>query len=99
MKNVKRMKEIAKEWIESKLLYCVFDCTDSMHSCEELEAKFEEYSSDDLADFVRSHPDLLKAYAAELCTERYKDEDFESTPCELPIPVSEVKHLMGKRVG
>lgn len=94
--NSKALKE-ARSYIVPALQYCLFDCSDSMHESDKIEARFEAVTDDKvhIGDFIAEHlfDDYIKVLKPLLVEYGTGDtvETFSCGVCEPPVPLEVVK--------
>lgn len=95
-----RTKEsIAKDWIEAKLQFCMYDCSDGMHEAEKQEAAWEAITETDTRQMIKFiKKNLLEKYyescrdiAGWECMSEDELVSGESLVCELPIKYKKKK--------
>jgi hypothetical protein len=98
MNKAKALKT-AKEWLFPALMYAIYDCSDSMHEAEQLEARFGAYVDDKISikEFVRKN--LRKEFvtecvnALEQCGHAHSEwrEYFNDTPSGMAFDFKDIE--------
>ena len=87
-----KIRETVQDWIFSHIQFMLYDCCDSMHEEENLEAKFDGLvnESQTITDYIRAN--LRESYKSQVMEEFEQDEysDLEDLEC-FRIPYSEFK--------
>lgn len=94
MKQTKKLDKEAKDWLRSHLFYALYDCSDSMHDAEKLEARFSALANDKFGvkdyvfkfhfdEYINSIVDIAKENGEEVGEANWK-EFLNGTPSRFP---------------